>query len=180
MIEVLGKQFVPYMTSEEIQSRVAALGEEINRDYAGHEPLFIVMLNGAFMFAADLMKHVSLPCMQTFVKYSSYEGMSSTGVLKEEIPIRIDLTGRDVIIIEDIIDSGYTMSQFVPLVKAKGAASVKVCALLQKPAALCYPTAKPDYVGFEIPNDFIIGYGLDLDGYARNLNAIYVLYNNHR
>lgn len=169
-----GMTFVPYITSESIQRRIAVIAESIEREYAGRSPLFLCVLNGAFPFAADLFRAVNLDSEISFIRLKSYEGTSTTGKVKEVLGLNEDLTGRDVIVVEDIVDTGRTISKLVDDLKAKNPASVRVATLLFKPDAVqC--GIKPDYVGFEIPTKFIIGFGLDLDGKARNLRDIYVL-----
>src|SRR5690554_611840 len=174
MIRVKDKAFVPFINEEELQRRVAAIGTQITRDYQGTFPLMIGVMNGAFIFLADLCRHIDLELEMTFVKISSYESTASTGEVKKLLGIETDLKGREVIVVEDIVDSGLTMSYVLDLIKAKGAKSVEVASLLIKPEAL-----KKDisikYTGFEIPNKFVVGYGLDYDGYGRNLKKIYQL-----
>lgn len=175
IVQVKDKRFRVSITANELHEAVAAVAKRINEDYAGKKPMFIVVLNGAFMFAADLLKMVELPCTVSCVKLSSYEGMSTTGKVREMIGISGDLNGQDVIIVEDIVDTGTTMHGLLPQLKAKGVASVEICSLLHKPEALLFDDAKPKYIALNIPNDFIIGYGLDYDGEARNLPEIYTL-----
>ena len=152
-----GLTFVPYIRREEIAKQVHRLAQEIKRDYANEFPLFLCVLNGSFIFAADLFRACNLHDAEiSFIRFKSYEGMESTGKVKEIMGLNEDIAGRNVLIVEDIIDSGVT------------------AALLFKPDALTMGKA-PEYVGFEIPSKFILGYGLDLDGLARNLPDIYVL-----
>jgi len=167
--------FVPSIGKEEIARAVSDVAGRINRDYAGREPLFLVILNGAFMFASDLLKQIDLRCTVSCVKLSSYSGTSSTGEVRELMGLTTDITGRDIIIVEDIVDTGLTMHGLIPQLKAKGAASVEICTFVHKPEALQYPDARPRYIGLSIPNRFIIGYGLDIDEYARNLPEVYEL-----
>jgi hypoxanthine phosphoribosyltransferase len=146
----------------------------MNRDYAGKNPVFVCILNGAFVFAADLMRYLDFQPDIVFAKYSSYSGMDTTGTVNEVLGVTMDLTGKDVVLIEDIVDTGVTMSHVLPIFKAKGAASVKLATLLMKPEKLrC--DVKVDYCALEIPNDFIVGYGLDYDGLGRNYKDIYTV-----
>jgi len=167
--------FVPSISKVEIAAAVKRVAGELNTDYAGREPIFLVVLNGAFMFASDLAKELDLRCVFSFIKLASYEGTASTQNVRSLIGLKEDLHGKDVVVVEDIVDTGLTMHQLKAQLKDMGAASVEVCAIVQKPEALQYPDAQPKYVGLSIPNRFIIGYGLDLDGYARNLPEIYEL-----
>lgn len=160
------------MTAAEIQNAVAILADQLNRDMQGSTPLFLVILNGSFMFAADLMKRITLPCEVSFVKLASYSGNQSTGAVKKLIGLNEDMKGRDVVILEDIIDSGITMDHLLEQLKDQAPASVRIVTFLFKPNAFqkSFPI---DYVGISIPNDFIVGYGLDYDGLGRNLPDIY-------
>lgn len=174
-IQVLDRTFVPYISAGDISAAVKRIAGEIERDYAGREPFFLGILTGAFMFAADLFRQISIPSTIRFMQLSSYKAMASTGDVKEVLCLNDDITGRHIVVIEDIVDSGTTMHHLVPDLLAKGAASVEICSLLFKPDALLHEDVRPRYIGFNIPRDFVIGYGLDYDGYARNLPAIYVL-----
>lgn len=171
-IKVLDKFFVPYLSEQEIQQRISELASQISADYAGRSPLFIGILNGSFIFAADLFKQISIPASISFIKLVSYKGTSSTGTVITSIGLEEDLTDKDVIIVEDIVDTGKTMSEFIPNLKKQQPASIKICTLLQKPEALQFPL-DVDYVGFQIPNKFVVGYGLDYDGYGRNCREIF-------
>lgn len=173
-VSILDKQFETSYTEAQIQEAVRRVADAINADMAGRDPLFLCVLNGAFMFAADLMKRVSIPSRISFVKLASYSGTQSTGTIKELIGINEDLSGRTVILIEDIVDTGVTIRALIDQCKAKGAAEVRVATMLFKPGN-CRPDTKPEYVGLEIPNDFIVGYGLDYDGYGRNIPEILTL-----
>ena len=170
-----GLTFEPYIRREQIAGQVQRLAQEIKRDYDGKNPLFMCVLNGAFIFAADLFRACDLHDAEiTFIRFKSYEGMASTGDVKEIMGLKEDITGRHIIIVEDIIDSGVTADQLRKELDKRDPASVKMVSLLFKPEALKVGTG-PEYVGFEIPSKFILGYGLDLDGLARNLPDIYVL-----
>lgn len=172
-VEEQGHLFEEWLTPAEIASDVQQVADQITRDYADKVPLFVVVLNGAFVFASDLIRKVNLRCEETFIRVSSYWGMASTGELKFIVPLQQSVKGRDVIIVEDIVDSGLTIHQLKAHLRAEGAASVRVAAMLFKPEKLEYNDAEPDYVGRRITNEFVIGYGLDLDGFVRNLDAIY-------
>ena len=173
MLEFEGLHFEESISAEEIQKEVARVAEEINRDYAGKEPLFVCVLNGAFMYAADLLKNISLPCEITFVRLKSYEGTETTGEVNMLIPLQVDVKDRDVIVIEDIVDTGITMHAFKKILQDKGAKSVALTSFFYKPSSLRFEDVKPDYYGMSIPPAFIIGYGLDINEKARNLGAIY-------
>jgi hypoxanthine phosphoribosyltransferase len=174
VITIKDKQFRLSIDSKQIQEAVKAVGDQINRDLDGKDPLFICVLNGSFMFAGDLMKVVNIPCEITFIKLSSYEGLYSTGSVKEVIGLSESVVGRNVVVVEDIVDTGVTMEKIITSLEAKGAKSIQVATFFQKPDAL-QRDIKIDYVAMKIPNEFIVGYGLDYDGYGRNLNAIYTL-----
>ncbi len=170
-----GLTFVPYITNDRIKSRIKELAKDIERECGnGERPLFVCVLNGAFPFAADLFREVELDAEITFIRLKSYDGMGSTGNVKEVVGLTENIEGRTVIVIEDIVDTGITISGLIATLKAKNPAKLKVATLLFKPESLkC--DVMPDYIGFEIPSKFIIGFGLDLDGLARNLPDIYVL-----
>ncbi len=169
-----GLTFEPYITRERIQARIEELAKEITAEFAGKKPLFLCVLNGAAPFASELFLNVETDAEITFIRLKSYEGTSSTGTIKEIMGLTEDISGRPVIVVEDIVDTGNTIRRLVDDLEAKHPAQVKIATLLFKPESLrCDVT--PDYVGFAIPPKFIIGYGLDLDGLARNLKDIYVL-----
>lgn len=171
-VQVLDKHFVPYLSEQEIQQRIAELAQQISADYEGKQPIFIGILNGSFIFAADLFKSITTPASISFIKLVSYKGTTSTGTVITSIGLEEDLTDKHVIIVEDIVDTGKTMSEFIPNLQKQQPASVKICTLLQKPEALQFPL-EVDYVGFKIPNKFVVGYGLDYDGYGRNHREIF-------
>lgn len=174
-ITVDGLTFVPYITSEQIARQVKRVASEIRNDLEGASPIFICVLNGAFMFAADLYREIGINnSVITFVKYSSYEGTQSTGKVKEVIGLKEDISGRDVVIIEDIVDTGLTAVKMIEDLRSRNPRSIRFATLLHKPES-CKTGFRPDYVAFSIPPKFIIGYGLDLDGKVRNLPDIYVI-----
>ena len=172
MIQVLDKTFEVFIKSEEIQREVRSLAAEINKDLQNEDVVFIAVLNGAFMFAADLMKSIRLPSEISFVKMSSYHGMESSGRVDELIGLSNDVKNKTVVIVEDIIDSGITMDKMISLIEMEQPKQLKICTLLYKPDAF-KGTRPPDYVGFSIPNAFVVGYGLDYNEKGRNLDAVY-------
>lgn len=169
-----GMNFRPFITQTQITERIAEISKSIISEYGDCNPLFVCVLNGAAPFAVDLFRAIDTDAEITFIRLKSYEGMGSTGTVKQVMGLGEDIKGRDVIIVEDIIDTGRTMTRLVDDLRAMGPASVSIATLLFKPDAL-QVRVEPDYVGFQIPQKFIIGYGLDIDGLARNLNDIYVL-----
>jgi hypoxanthine phosphoribosyltransferase len=174
LVRLNDKSFRLYKSESEILTIVRTLAHQINDDYIGKRPLLVPVLNGAFLFAADLLKELKLDCEISFVKASSYKGTDSTGHLSTLIGLNQNIEGRHIIVVEDIVDSGLTLSKILPTLESQKPASVKVVSLLFKPQALKVPV-KIDYVGLEIPNDFIVGYGLDYNGLGRNLRDIYQL-----
>ena len=166
------KSFRPYITESQILSAIRQMATQINKDYEGSTPLIVPILNGSFMFASDLVKELTCQCEISFIKASSYRGTSSTGELTSLIGINEDVKGRDIIIIEDIIDTGHTLAKIVPAMQALQPGSIAIATLLFKPKALKVDL-KIDYTGIEIPNEFIVGYGLDYNGLGRNLREIY-------
>ncbi|MCB0497195.1 MAG: hypoxanthine phosphoribosyltransferase [Cyclobacteriaceae bacterium] len=171
-MKIKDKNFVPFISAEEINDRVAKLAKQINKDYKGKTPLFIAILNGSFIFASDLLKEINLDCEISFIKLSSYTEMASTGNVKELIGINENIFNRDVVIIEDIVDTGNTMKGVMGEFKERGAKTIEIVSLLVKPEALVN-AIDIKYVGFEIPDKFVVGYGLDYDGLGRNKKAIY-------
>lgn len=174
---VKDKLFTPFITKETIQEAVRDVAEKINEDYQNKSPLFIGVLNGSFMFLGDLLKNIEVNSRVSFIKVSSYEGTTSTGKLDELIGLVEGIENEDVVLVEDIIDTGNTIDQLMELLASKKAKSVKIATLLYKPEAYTKKHSI-DYVGIEIPNKFVVGYGLDYDGYGRNLNSIYVINSN--
>jgi hypoxanthine phosphoribosyltransferase len=173
-IEEQGYTFQEWLTPDQITKDVAQVAARISKEYADKEPLFVVVLNGAFVFAADLLRALKdVRCEVTFIRVSSYYGMATTGQLNFIVPLQQVVDGRDVVIIEDIVDTGLTIHQLKAHLRAHGAASVKVASMLFKPNKLEYEDAKPDFVGHELTDEFVIGYGLDFDGFVRNLPSIY-------
>lgn len=176
-ITVNDKQFEIYITEQEIQQRVQQLAQAINADYAGKRVLFVAILNGSFMFAADLFKNLTIDAEICFIKLASYSGMESTGKVITAIGLDHDLFQKHVIIVEDIVDTGKTLTEFLPRLEHQQPSSLKIATLLHKSEATIYPIT-PDYTGFDIPNRFVLGYGLDFDGLGRNLKEIYQVLDN--
>lgn len=173
-VKVLDKTFEVSIPEAEIKEHVKAVAQQLNRDMEGKNPLLIAVLNGSFIFAADLMRELTIPCEISFVKLASYQGTMSTGSVTEVIGINENLAGRHVIIVEDIIDTGLTMKSMVESIGTRNPASVSICTLLLKPDKLKVEL-DIKYVAMRIPNDFILGYGLDYDQQARGLKDIYTL-----
>lgn len=178
MIRILDKTFDVFIEEDELQAEIRSLAEQINKDFEGQVVLFIAVLNGAFMFAADLMKSISLECEISFVKMSSYKGVQSTGEVNELIGLNADLKGKKVILLEDIVDTGLTMDKILSLVESHEPSSVKICTLLYKPTAFKGKN-EPHYVGFSIPDAFVVGYGLDYNERGRNLGSVYQIKNDN-
>lgn len=173
-IRVKDKTFAVSIPREQIEKEVKRVAAEISRDYEGREPVFLAVLNGSFIFAADLMREVGLPCEISFVRLASYQGVTTTGEIREIMGLSIDITGRPVIIVEDIVDTGLTMAHMLETLQKHNPASVDICTLLLKPGKL-QVNLDIRYCAMQIPNDFIVGYGLDYDGYGRNTKDIYTL-----
>lgn len=173
-VTVHDKDFEVYLDRGTIWKRVQSIGAQIDKDYEGQDPLFIGVLNGAFIFAADLFRVLNINAEISFVKLASYEGTSSTGEVVTAIGLKEDVKDRHVIVVEDIVDTGKTLSKFIPQVLEQSPASLKIATFLTKPEALKH-NVKADYVGFEIPNKFVVGYGLDYNGQGRNLTDLYQL-----
>lgn len=174
MLTVLDKTFVPFIGRETLQDRIAELADQINRDYAGRCPLIVGVLNGAVLFTADLLKNLTIDCEITFIRVASYEQTASTGTIKQILGLSEAITGRDLIVVEDIVDTGMTIAHVCRQLAEKEPASIAIATLLFKPAALKTPVDLA-YVGFEIENKFVVGYGLDYDGLGRNTKDIFVL-----
>jgi hypoxanthine phosphoribosyltransferase len=173
-IQVLDKKFRMFIPSDKLQERITELANEINHDLKEKNVVFFGILNGVFLFAADLFKRINFPAQISFLKLASYEGTSSTGKIKELIGWNEDITGKTIVVIEDIVDTGNTLERIVGELTLRKAKEVKIVTLLFKPEA--YTRDIPlDYVGFEIPNNFVVGYGLDYDGFGRNHDSIYTL-----
>lgn len=173
-IQVLDRTFEVYLDAETIQQRVREMAQQISTDYAGSRPLFLSILNGSFLFTADLIRSLTIEPEISFIKLASYQGMRSTGSITTAIGLEADLAGRDVIVLEDIVDTGNTLAKFLPHLQQQQPRSVRIATLLHKAEATQY--ALPlDYVGFVIPDKFVVGYGLDYDGWGRQYNAIYQL-----
>lgn len=173
-VKVKDKLFELSIPESEILAQVQRIADRINTELAHEKPLFLDVLNGSFMFAADLMKRVTIPAEISFVKMASYEGMQTTGKVKQLIGLNQSVEGRTVVVVEDIVDTGFTMVNLVSQLKEKGAKDIKIATLISKPEARRHEV-KLDYVAIEIPNRFIVGYGLDYDGFGRNLPHIYTL-----
>lgn len=173
-ISLFNKTFEPYLPESLIQEKIKELGEIISKEYKGKKPLFIGVLNGSFMFAADLFKQITIEAEICFIKLASYKGTKSTGNVITAIGLDTDIRDRHLILLEDIIDTGKTMNEFIPQLYHQQPASVKMAVLLHKPEATIYPV-QIDYCCFSIPDRFVLGYGLDYDGFGRNLKEIYQL-----
>ena len=171
-IRIHDREFVKSISREEIDKEIKRVAAQINHDYAGKHPLFLGVLNGSFMFVADLLKNIELECEISFVKLSSYQGTETTGQVREVIGLSESLEGRDVIILEDIVDTGHTMHKMMQSLKNSNPASVEIASLFVKPARMQVPV-DVKYALFTIPDRFIVGYGLDYDGFGRNLPDVY-------
>ncbi|HEX8575823.1 MAG TPA: hypoxanthine phosphoribosyltransferase [Flavobacterium sp.] len=174
MIQLHDKQFVPFISAQEIDFAIATMAAQVEADFADEIPVFVGVLNGAFMVVSDFMKHYSKPCEVSFIKLASYEGTSTTNEVKQLIGINQDLTGKTVIVIEDIVDTGNTLVELKALFKKQNVRHFKIATLFLKPDAY-KKDIKIDYVGIRIPDKFIVGYGLDYDGLGRNLSEVYQL-----
>jgi hypoxanthine phosphoribosyltransferase len=173
-VKILDKSFGIFIEEKTIKNRIAELGKEISEDFKGETPVFLGILNGSFMFASDLLQNISIDCKISFLKLASYQGTTSTGNVRQLIGLNEELKGKPVIILEDIVDTGITIEHIIRQLQAYEPSEIRIASLLLKPEAY-QKEEKIDYVGFEIPNKFIIGYGLDYDGLARNLKHIYQL-----
>ncbi|MBR3857262.1 MAG: hypoxanthine phosphoribosyltransferase [Bacteroidaceae bacterium] len=174
IIKVKDKSFTVTISERAIKRQIKRIADQINRDYEGKRPVFLAVLNGSFIFAADLLREIDLPCEISFVKLASYEGTNTTGSVREVIGLNIDITGRPVIIVEDIVDTGLTMAHMLDTLKKQNPESIDICTLLLKPSKL---QVKLDirYCCKQIPDDFVVGYGLDYDGFGRNTKDIYTI-----
>jgi hypoxanthine phosphoribosyltransferase len=174
LITIKDKQFKPYISQQQIAEAVNKIAAQINVELADELPVFLVVLNGSFMFASDLLKEVTVPCQISFIKVASYHGTTSTGNVTELIGLTEDLTNRTVVVVEDIVDTGLTLERLSLVLERKNVKQIKIATALFKPQSFSknFPL---HYVGIEIPNDFVVGYGLDYDGLGRNLKEIYVL-----
>lgn len=173
-MKLVDLDFEPLILADAIEKRVKEIGIQLNMDYSGTKPVFVGVLNGSFLFIADLIKQIDIPCEITFTKLASYYGgTKSTLKIRDDIDFSVDIKGRDVLVIEDIVDTGNTAHYLIDKLKAKEPASIKLCSLLLKPASLQTKIDELKYVGFEIENDFVVGYGLDYKEMGRNLRDIY-------
>ena len=172
IVKIHDREFVKTISAQEIAAQVKRVAGDINRDYAGKRPLLLGVLNGCFMFASDLMKNLEIECEISFVKFSSYEGADTTGTVKQVMGLSESIEGRDVIIVEDIVDTGLTMHKMLETLGESKPASLAIASLFLKPARLRVPV-EVKYSAFEIPDRFIVGYGLDYDGLGRNLPDVY-------
>ena len=173
-VKIKDKSFRVSIPEAEIKQRVKALAEQMNKDLEGKNPIFLGVLNGSFIFAADLMREMTIPCEISFVKLASYQGTTSTGKVREVLGINENLSGRTVVIVEDIVESGQTMKQMIESLGTRNPESVRICTLFFKPEKL-KEDLNLDYVAFSIPDDFIVGYGLDYDGLGRELKDVYTI-----
>ena len=177
IIRLLDKEFKLSVTAEEIHNAIKNIAEKLNKDLENKDVIFLGILNGAFMFASDLLRHITFECQISFLKLASYQGTSNSGTVKRLIGINENLANKTVVVIEDIVDSGITIEHIIKQLKGYEPAEIKIATLLLKPDAY-NKSVELDYVGMKIPNDFIVGYGLDYNGYGRNLQNIYSIINN--
>ncbi|ADR21922.1 hypoxanthine phosphoribosyltransferase [Marivirga tractuosa] len=174
MIKIIDKDFTPYISAEEISKRINELGAEISKVYEGEKPLLVSVLNGSFIFTADLIRTIDTPIEVTFIRVASYDALKSSGKVREILGLKENVFGRDILILEDIVDTGTTLEHLMEAFQDLGTKSIKVATLLHKPEAQ-EKASKPDFVGFEIPNKFVVGFGLDYEGFGRELKEIYQL-----
>lgn len=170
-----GMTFDEYITQQELAQLVQKVADMIAKDYKDKKPILICVLHGAMFFCTDLMRALPIDCTVATVHLQSYDGTASTGQVRENVPLQVDIRDKDVIVVEDIVDSGVTMHYFKQILHSRQPRTIKVAALLTKPSELKFEDAKPDYCGREIPKKFVIGYGFDIHDFARNLPSIYVL-----
>lgn len=173
-VSINGMNFSIFISDEQIEKALIRIADHLNKQFSSKNPVFVSVLNGAFMFTADLLKKITIPCEVSFVKLASYQGTQSSGIVKQLVGLTEDIENRSVIVLEDIVDTGFTMQDLLQQLGDKNPKEIILVTLLQKPDALQVPV-KVHHVGFEIPNAFVVGYGLDLDGYGRNLPHIYQL-----
>lgn len=173
-LNVLDKTFVPFISQETILTKIKEIAQAINKEYEGKKPLFIAILNGSFMFAADLFKEITIDAEICFIKLASYKGTQSTGQVITAIGLDSNIIDRHIIVVEDIIDTGKTLHSFLPQIQNQQPASLKIATLLHKPEATVHPL-QIDYCCISIPNKFVVGYGLDYNGFGRNNKEIYQL-----
>lgn len=173
-VEVKGKTFALFLSRQTIQERIAALAAQMDRDLEGKDPIFLGVLNGAFMFISDLTKNLTIPCQVSFIKLASYQGMQRGTKIHEVFGLTERIEGRTVVVVEDVVDSGHTMKQLLESLHSRSPKEVKIATFLFKPNAMVCGI-NPDYVAFEIPNDFVIGYGMDYDGYGRSFDQVYAV-----
>lgn len=174
LVAINDKHFKPYISQKRMNEAVKQIATQINKELKNESPLFLAVLNGSFMFASDLLKEISIPCQVSFVKLASYQGTKSTGAVTELIGLSEELNNRTVVILEDIVDSGVTIEKLVHVLKSKNVKKIKIATALFKPNAY-KKKITINYVGIKIPNDFVVGYGLDYNGYGRNLKQIHIL-----
>lgn len=174
VVKIKDKTFRTFISEEDILAKVKAVADRLNHDMEGKDPVFLAVLNGSFIFAADLLRNISIPCEISFVKLASYEGDTTTGKVKKVLGLNTDISGRDVVIVEDIVDTGTTMKNMLAELQVHHPKSVHICSLLVKPDKL-KEAIDIEYPAMKIPNDFIVGYGLDYDQLGRNLRDIYVV-----
>ncbi|MET3113065.1 hypoxanthine phosphoribosyltransferase [Pedobacter sp. CG_S7] len=172
-VQIEDKNFELFLENDQINKRTRLIGIQLNVDYEDRCPIIIGVLNGSFVFMADLLKEIEISCEIAFIRVSSYKDTESTGIIKEAFGLPDNLHNRDIILVEDIVDTGLTLKYILEKVRLQAPASVKVCSLLLKPDALLAPVPELEYIGFEIPNEFVVGYGLDYNGLGRNLKDIY-------
>ncbi len=171
-MQIHDRQFDIYISSDKIKQRIDAIAAAVNEDYAGKNPLFLSVLNGAFIFAADIYREITIPSEMAFIKLKSYKNMETTGKVRELLGLEHNIFDRNIIIIDDIVDTGKTLDHIMEDFKALGAKSIEIMTLLYKPGANDH-SLPLKYVGFDISNDFVVGYGMDYNGYGRNLKDIY-------
>ncbi|SMG43334.1 hypoxanthine phosphoribosyltransferase [Marivirga sericea] len=174
MVKIIDKEFIPYITAQEISNRIAEMGIEISETYRNEKPLLVSVLNGSFIFTADLIRRIDTPVEVTFIRVASYEALKTTGKVREILGLKENVFGRDILILEDIVDTGTTLEHLLEAFRDLGTKSIKVATLLHKPDAQ-EKADKPHFIGFEIPNKFVVGYGLDYQGMGRELDEIYQL-----